>query len=75
MPVIDACGLRCPLPLLKLRQGLRRLAPGATLCLRVTDPASRDDIPEWLRQSPYQLVQQQQQGEVTEFTVQAGEMS
>lgn len=75
LPLVDASGLRCPLPLLKLRQQLRRLSPGGRLRLRVTDPASLRDIPDWLRQSPHQLVQRQQCGEATEFVVQAGEMS
>ncbi|MCK0538442.1 sulfurtransferase TusA family protein [Alcanivorax quisquiliarum] len=53
---LDATGLRCPLPLLKTRQALRQLAPGALLLVRATDIGARRDIPAYLRQSGHELV-------------------
>ena len=41
---IDACGLACPLPLLKAKQGLNNLAPGERLRVLTTDPASVKDF-------------------------------
>nr|WP_223427145.1 sulfurtransferase TusA family protein [Alcanivorax limicola] len=54
--VLDARGLRCPMPLLKTRQALRGLASGQTLLVRATDIGARRDIPAYLRQSGHELV-------------------
>lgn len=41
---IDACGLRCPLPLLRAKQGLRDLAVGELLRISATDAGSVRDF-------------------------------
>ena len=41
---LDLRGLMCPLPVLKARKALRRLAPGATLEVLATDPAAVIDF-------------------------------
>lgn len=54
--LLDARGLRCPMPLLRTRQALRHLSPGQTLLVRATDAGARRDIPAYLRQSGHELV-------------------
>lgn len=44
---IDATGLRCPLPVLKMEAALRRLPPGARLRIRADDPLAAIDIPHF----------------------------
>lgn len=41
---IDARGLRCPLPVLKVQKAMRSLAPGAALIIETTDPVSPLDL-------------------------------
>lgn len=41
---LDASGLDCPLPLLKAKQGLNKLAVGEQLLVRATDPGSKRDF-------------------------------
>lgn len=41
---IDACGLRCPLPLLRAKQGLRDLTTGELLRVSATDSGSVRDF-------------------------------
>ena len=41
---LDARGLVCPLPLIKTRQALMVVEPGATICVLATDPASKRDF-------------------------------
>lgn len=41
---IDAIGLLCPLPVLRLRKALQTLASGETLCLLADDPVAQIDI-------------------------------
>jgi tRNA 2-thiouridine synthesizing protein A len=44
-------GLRCPLPALKTRKALSRLALGDRLVVECTDPLSAIDIPHLLQQT------------------------
>lgn len=47
--VVDARGLRCPVPVIMLARAAQHLAPGSTLVVLATDPAARLDIPAWAR--------------------------
>jgi tRNA 2-thiouridine synthesizing protein A len=47
--VVDARGLRCPLPVIRLAQIARDTAPGVVIEVWATDPAARADIPAWCR--------------------------
>lgn len=40
----DACGLKCPIPVLKARRILRELSPGDILEVDTTDPAALKDF-------------------------------
>lgn len=42
--MLDATGLRCPLPVLKARKALSTLAAGEVLAVTVTDPSSPADF-------------------------------
>ena len=42
--LVDARGLRCPLPLIRARQALASLAPGETLVVLATDPEAPIDL-------------------------------
>jgi tRNA 2-thiouridine synthesizing protein A len=44
-------GLKCPLPALKTRKALTRLAGGDRLVVECTDPLSTIDIPNLLHQT------------------------
>ncbi len=44
-------GLKCPLPALKTRKALQRLAPGDVLVVECTDPLSAIDIPALLQET------------------------
>ncbi|MFC5379850.1 sulfurtransferase TusA family protein [Aquipuribacter nitratireducens] len=46
---VDARGLRCPLPVLRLAAAVRDLAPGTVAAVVATDPAVRHDVPAWAR--------------------------
>lgn len=48
--MIDARGLKCPLPVLKMEKRLETLVPGATLTVLASDPMARIDIPLYCRQ-------------------------
>jgi D-3-phosphoglycerate dehydrogenase len=49
--ILDLRGLRCPLPALKTRKALTRLAAGDLLVVECTDPLSTIDIPNLINQT------------------------
>ena len=46
-PVIDARGLRCPLPVLKVRKMMRQIAGGADVLVLATDPGADQDLKDY----------------------------
>lgn len=55
---VDARGLLCPLPVLRLRKRLEPLAPGALVMLRADDPAAAIDVPHFCAEQGHELVSQ-----------------
>ncbi|MFZ0496408.1 MAG: sulfurtransferase TusA family protein [Methylocella sp.] len=49
--LLDLRGLNCPLPALRTRKMLRRLAHGDRLTVECTDPLAVIDIPHLLRET------------------------
>ncbi len=47
--VVDARGLRCPLPVVRLAARARDLPAGTLVTVLATDPAARHDVPAWAR--------------------------
>ncbi len=68
LSTIDARGLKCPLPVLKLEKRLARARPGDVLTVLATDPVARIDIPLLCRQRGY-AVEIAEDGEAIVFTV------
>lgn len=67
--VLDACGLHCPLPLLKTKQTLAQLGPGALLEVRATDAGSWRDMAAFTAQTSHQLVSREQRGDVFHYWI------
>ena len=53
---LDLRGLRCPMPLLKLKQALHKTEAGRRLIVLTTDSGAQRDIPAFLRHTSHQLV-------------------
>jgi TusA-related sulfurtransferase len=70
---IDARKLRCPLPLLKLKQGLASLEIGDVIEILATDEGSWRDIPAFVELTQHEFVEQQKIGDEFHFVVQKGE--
>lgn len=66
---LDLRGLKCPLPALKTRVGLARLAPGALLVVEATDPMAAIDIPHLVAETGNLLVQTKSDGAVLTFHI------
>ncbi|MFZ8914358.1 MAG: sulfurtransferase TusA [Gammaproteobacteria bacterium] len=57
---LDASGLRCPEPLMLLRQRMRQLAPGDRLEVLTTDPASVRDFEQFSRFVGHSILKQEE---------------
>lgn len=66
---LDVRGLRCPLPVLRARKAMRDVAPGGTLTVLATDPASAIDFPHFCHQTGLELVSTSRDGELLTFTI------
>lgn len=55
--LVDARGLACPLPLVKARQALMVLEPGALVCVLATDPAAAEDFATFCEHGGHALVE------------------
>lgn len=53
---IDALGLLCPLPVLKLRKRLQALEPGQVARLLADDPAAVIDVPHFCNESGHEFL-------------------
>ena len=53
---LDACGLACPLPLLKAKQALNSMSAGQVLEVRATDAGSVRDFKAYADLSAHELI-------------------
>ena len=66
---LDVRGLMCPLPVLKARKVLKRLAPGTTLAVLATDPASVIDFRHFCETTPFELLGWREQAGTYAFRI------
>lgn len=67
--VVDARGLRCPVPVIQLAAAARGAAVGTVLAVVATDPAVRHDVPAWARMRGHELVSSRYDEAAGEWTV------
>ena len=54
---LDACGLQCPGPLMKMQQKMDELETGQLLCVEATDPGFPADAAAWAKNMGHELVE------------------
>lgn len=64
---VDACGLRCPLPILKAKKALAQMASGDILRVLATDPGSLRDFQLFAKQTGNEFLSYHQEGEQFEY--------
>ncbi|MEI8012082.1 MAG: FAD-dependent oxidoreductase [Candidatus Omnitrophota bacterium] len=52
---IDACGLQCPGPILRIKQAVDLMAPGDRVEIAATDPGFSGDIKAWCQSTGHEL--------------------
>ncbi|MCK0166523.1 sulfurtransferase TusA family protein [Jannaschia sp. S6380] len=53
---VDALGLLCPLPVLRLKKRIRDLPRGATATLLADDPAAHVDVPHFCAEAGHEFL-------------------
>ncbi len=54
---LDASGLNCPLPLLRLKKALTSMSSGEIVKVTATDPAAHLDFGVYANQTGHQIIQ------------------
>ncbi|MDG4812061.1 sulfurtransferase TusA family protein [Hydrogenovibrio sp. 3SP14C1] len=53
---IDAKGLKCPMPVIKLQQQTRKSNAGDHLLIECTDPGAEKDITSWCKVNRHKVI-------------------
>lgn len=69
---LDATGLLCPLPVLKLRKRLSAIKAGDYIAMRADDPAAIIDVPHFCTEAGHALVEASEDGDVQVYLVRKG---
>ncbi|EWT00566.1 preprotein translocase subunit TatB [Intrasporangium oryzae NRRL B-24470] len=67
--VVDARGLRCPLPVIRLAQLVRDDPAAGRVTVLATDPAAAHDIPAWCRLRGHRYLGARDEGAHTAYDV------
>ncbi|MFQ3231510.1 sulfurtransferase TusA family protein [Reinekea sp.] len=70
---LDARGLRCPLPLLKLKQSLSSLVVGDCIEVLATDAGAMRDIPAFIKLTAHTLHEHQARDNEYYFLIEKGQ--
>ena len=66
---LDATGLLCPLPVLKLRKRLKSLEVGDLIAMQADDPAAVIDVPHFCAEAGHDLVEAKEAGGVQTYII------
>jgi len=67
---LDCIGLYCPMPVLKTRQEMDKLAIGEFLEMWADDPAAEEDIKAWAKHAEQRIVEIKKTSEGMRFLIQ-----
>jgi tRNA 2-thiouridine synthesizing protein A len=70
---IDATGLFCPIPIVKLRIELENLEKGDIVELIADDPGIEEDLPNWCKETGHILIHLEKEGEIYKGYIKKGE--
>lgn len=69
---IDACGLSCPGPILKLKKSFDQLNPGQIIEVKATDPGFKKDVSAWTNLTKNSLISLNENGGIITAKIQKG---
>lgn len=66
---LDACGLNCPMPILRAKKALKEMQPSEILRIVATDPGSVKDFEAFARHTGNELLESGTEGENFVFRI------
>ncbi|KKR18267.1 MAG: FAD-dependent pyridine nucleotide-disulfide oxidoreductase [candidate division CPR2 bacterium GW2011_GWC1_41_48] len=70
---VNACGLMCPGPLMRVNEGVKKLKTGEVLEARATDPAFLSDVPVWCQRTENKLLSLNSKSNIITALIQKGD--
>jgi len=70
--LLDARGLLCPLPVIRVQDRVAELTPGDVLEVACTDPGALNDIPAWCRLNGHRVAECRDEGREVFVTIEVG---
>jgi len=67
--VVDARGLQCPMPVIKVSQAMNQVDSGQTVELIASDRGALSDIPAWSKDMGHELTDQFEENDEYHFVV------
>lgn len=67
--LLDATGLKCPIPVLKARKAVKSMADGDRLEILATDPGAVADFDAFCRTGGHDLIERSQDDDVYRFLI------
>ena len=67
--ILDASGLKCPLPVLKARKAMRELPEGGVLRVIATDPGAAKDFEHFCKTTGHLLLAARAEGDKLVFDI------
>lgn len=71
--LVDARGLLCPMPIVKVGQEMKTLQPGQVLKILSTDRGAIADMPAWAEDTENELLEWHQEDDALVFYIRKGE--
>ena len=68
--ILDCIGLYCPMPVVKTKQEVDKLAIGKILEVLADDPAAEEDLKAWAKRTGQKILEIQKTGEGMRFLIQ-----
>ena len=69
---IDATGLRCPEPLMVVRNKLMDMSAGQVIKITATDPSTSWDLPNFCKFLSHEMVHQEIEDEIYRYWIKKG---
>ena len=69
---IDACGLQCPGPIMKLSKSMNEAKEGEVIAIKTTDPAFNSDVEAWCRRTGNTLCSSSSEKGISQILIKKG---
>jgi len=67
--ILDCIGLYCPMPVIRTKQEIDKLAVGETLEVLADDPAAEEDLKAWAKRTGQKIVEIEKTNEGLRFLI------